>query len=77
MRLRDGLPQRPVGVVQLRGAVEREVALKGLRSDEIVRVELPAQLMKALLELGVVHMQLARQAEKRLGSEQGILGRRG
>src|SRR3989442_11601935 len=70
----DGVAQDAVGVVQLGGAVERKLALVLPGADEIVRMQLPAQLMKTLLELGSIETQLPCQPEE--GEVVGAAGQR-
>src|SRR2546422_797423 len=60
----DGVAQDAVGVVQLGGAVQRKLALVLPGEDEIVRMQLPAQLVKTLLKLGSIETQLACQPEE-------------
>lgn len=59
------LAQRAVGVVQLRGAVQRHFALARLGEHKTVGMQLPAQLMEALLERRGVNPQLGRQPQQR------------
>src|SRR5712692_3997625 len=59
------IAQRAVGIVQLRGAYQRELPL-GLRGAlEVIGMQLPGERMEFLLELRRVEGELLRQAEER------------
>src|SRR4029077_4631828 len=61
---RDRFAQGAVSVVELRGAFERKIALELYGADEIIRVQLPAQLVEAPLERFGIELQLSGHAEE-------------
>src|ERR1700684_1737172 len=62
---RHRIAQGAIGVVQLRGALERKLALEFRGAHEIIRVQLPGERLKPLLEVSQSKRKLSRQAEKR------------
>src|SRR5208282_4414923 len=62
---RNRIAQRAVRVVQLRRPLKRQFALVFAGPDEIVGMELPAQLVKLRLKRIGVESQLLRKLEKR------------
>src|SRR5713101_1271335 len=62
---RDGLAQRAIRVIQFGRALERKIALEFARANKIIRVQLPAQLVKLRFERCRIHRELLRQPEKR------------
>src|SRR6187402_873072 len=61
---RDRVLQRAVRIVQIRGALEAGTPLAGCRVVEVVRVELPAERAKTLLEERRIELQLPRHAHE-------------
>src|SRR5688572_2259722 len=59
------IPQRPVRVVQVRGALEACQPFRGRRVVKVVRMKLAAQVAKAALEVLRVDPEAARQAKER------------
>src|SRR5205823_2206650 len=62
---RPWLAKRAVRVVQIRRAFEARAALLGRCVVEVIRVKLPTERAKALLQVGRFELQLSRETEER------------
>src|SRR5882762_7638902 len=57
--------ERAIGVIQLRRAVQRKLALVLRGAHEIIGMQLPGERMKPLFEVRQVEHELPRQGKKR------------
>src|ERR1019366_1175868 len=60
-----GIAERAVGVIELRGAVQRKLPLVPRSAHEIIGMQLPGKRVKPQFEIRQVELEFSGQAEKR------------